>query len=74
MREKISSGITLLFNISLTVFLFLGAVIVLVQLAGVFTLNGAWAVGINSALKLWSIKASVVAAFCGFIVPYLKKK
>ena len=72
MKEKISSCITVLFNVSLAVFLLLGGAIVVVQLISVFLLNGELAVGINGALKLWSIRASVVAAFCGFLVPYLK--
>ena len=72
MKEKISSCITVLFNVSLAVFLLLGGAIVVVQLISVFLLIGELAVGINGALKLWSIRASVVAAFCGFIVPYLK--
>lgn len=73
MKEKISSWITVLFNVSLTLFLLLGGAIVVVQLVSVFLLNGELAVGINDVLKLWSIRASVVAAFCGFLVPYLKK-
>lgn len=73
MKEKISSWITVLFNVSLTLFLLLGGAIVVVQLVSVFLLNGKLAVGINDVLKLWSIRASVVAAFCGFLVPYLKK-
>lgn len=71
MREKMINIITMIFNISLMLFLFLGAAIVLVQLISVFLLDGALASGINGMLKLWSIRASVVAAFCGFIVPYL---
>lgn len=71
MKEKMISVITVIFNISLMLFLLLGAAIVLVQLVSVFLLNGALASGINDMLKLWSIRASVVAAFCGFIVPYL---
>lgn len=71
MREKMINIITMIFNISLMLFLFLGAAIVLVQLVSVFLLDGALASGINGMLKLWSIRASVVAAFCGFIVPYL---
>lgn len=73
MREKIKDWITVLFNVSLMVFLLLGAAIVLVQLISVFLVNGAMAAGVNDMLKLWSIRTSVVAAFCGFIVPYLKK-
>lgn len=72
MKERIASWIIILFNISLAVFLLLGGAIVMIQLVGVFTLNGGLAVGVNDVLKLWSIRASVVAAFCGFIVPYLK--
>ena len=52
MKEKISSCITVLFNVSLAVFLLLGGAIVVVQLISVFLLNGELAVGINGALKL----------------------
>lgn len=72
MKEKIASWITVLFNVSLAVFLLLGAAIVMVQLVSVFLLNGELAAAVNDALKLWSIRTSVVAAFCGFVVPYLK--
>ncbi len=71
MRERLKSAITVVFCISLALFLLLGAAIVIVQLASVFLVNGTMATAVNDALKLWSIRVSVIAAFCGFVVPYL---
>ncbi len=71
MRERLKSTITVVFCISLALFLLMGAAIVIVQLISVFLVNGAMSTAVNDILKLWSIRISVVAAFCGFIVPYL---
>lgn len=74
MKDIVTKVITTIFGIALFAFMLLGIIIVATQLIAVVLGNGALAVGVTSALKLWSIRFSVVAAFCGFAVSYLKPK
>lgn len=74
MKDTLVKIFTLIFQITLPLFLLLGAAVVLVQLVAVIIGNGALAVGVNSVLKIWAIRTSCITAFCGFFLSYLKPK
>lgn len=62
------------FQITLPLFLLMGTVLVLGQLIGAIIGNGALVLGINTALKTYSIWVASICAFSGFIMGYLKNK
>lgn len=62
------------FEITLPLFLLMGTVLVLTQLVGALIGNGAIVLGINSALKTYSIWVASVCAFSGFIMSYVREK
>ena len=62
------------FEITHPLFLLMGTVLVLAQLVGALIGNGAIVLGINSALKTYSIWVASVCAFSGFIMSYVREK
>ena len=62
------------FEITLPLFLLMGTALVLTQLVGALIGNGAIVLGINSALKTYSIWVASVCAFSGFIMSYCREK
>ena len=74
MKENLRKIILPIFTVSLILFMVLGAIIVLVQLFSIITLNGALSESIYGGLKLWAIRFSAVAGFAGFAMSYLKKE
>lgn len=74
MKKTLTSIFMPIFGISLGLFLILGAIIVIVQLFSIITLNGALSVKVYDGLKSWAIRFSVITAFVGFGMSYLKTK
>lgn len=74
MKKTIYNICMVIFEITLPLFLLMGAVLVFTQLIGALTGNGAIVLGINSALKTYSIWVSSICAFSGFIMGYTKDK
>jgi hypothetical protein len=74
MKENLRKIILPIFTVSLILFMVLGAIIVLVQLFSIITLNGALSISVYEGLKLWAIRFSAVAGFAGFAMSYLKKE
>ena len=74
MKKTLTSILMPVFNISLTLFLILGAIIVIVQLFSIITFNGPLSISVYKAFKLWAIRFSAVTAFAGFGMSYLKEK
>lgn len=64
----------IVFEITLPLFLLMGTVLVLTQMIGALLGNGALVLGINSALKTYSIWAASICAFSGFIMSYVREK
>ena len=60
------------FEITLPVFLLMGAVLVFTQLFGAAAGNGAIVMGVNSALKLYATWISCICAFSAFFLSYLR--
>ena len=73
MKKTLASIIRPIFTASLIAFMILGAIIVLVQIFSIITLNGDLSVGVYQGLRLWAIRSSCVAAFAGFAMSYLKE-
>lgn len=74
MKKTIYNICMVIFEITLPLFLLMGAVLVFTQLFGALTGNGAIVLGINSALKTYSIWVASICAFSGFIMGYTKDK
>lgn len=74
MKKTIYNICMIVFEITLPLFLLMGTVLVLTQLIGALLGNGALVLGINSALKTYSIWAASICAFSGFIMSYVRKK
>lgn len=64
----------IVFEITLPLFLLMGMILVLTQLVGALMGNGALVLGINSALKTYSIWVASICAFSGFIMSYVREK
>lgn len=73
MKKTLASIIRPIFTASLIAFMILGAIIVLVQIFSIITLNGDLSVGVYQGLRLWAIRFSCIAAFAGFAMSYLKE-
>lgn len=74
MKKTIYNICMIVFEITLPLFLLMGTVLVLTQLIGALLGNGALVLGINSALKTYSIWAASICAFSGFIMSYVREK
>ena len=74
MKKTLTSILLPVFTITLSLFMILGAIIVIVQLFSLITLNGALSVSVYENLRLWAIRFSVIAGFAGFGMSYLRKK
>lgn len=72
--EALRKVCMVVFKVTLPLFLLMGVVLVLGQLIGAIIGNGALVLGINTALKTYSIWVASACAFSGFIMGYLKKK
>ena len=74
MKVTIYSICRVVFEITLPLFLLMGAILVFGQLIGALMGNGAMVLGLNSALKTYSVWVASVCAFSGFIMSYTRKK
>lgn len=74
MKKTINSICMVVFEITLPLFLLMGAVLVFTQLFGAAMGNGALVKGINTALKTYSVWVASVCAFSGFIMGYTREK
>lgn len=74
MKKTIYNICMVVFEITLPLFLIMGAVLVFTQLFGALVGNGALVLGINSAIKTYSVWAASICAFSGFIMGYTKDK
>lgn len=74
MKKTIYNICMAVFEITLPLFLVLGAVLVFTQLIGALIGNGAIVLGINTAVKTYSIWVSSICAFSGFIMGYTRDK
>lgn len=72
MKKTLYQICMVIFNITLPLFLLMGAVLVFGQLLGAVLGNGTLVLGLNEALKMYSIWVSSICAFSGFIMGYLK--
>lgn len=73
MKNILNNVCMVIFEITLPLFLFMGAVLVFGQLAGAIMGNGALVLGLNNALKTYSVWVASICAFSGFIMGYIKK-
>ena len=64
----------MVFEITLPLFVILGAVLVFTQLVGAILGNGAVVLGIDNALKFYATLISCICAFSAFFSSYLKDK
>lgn len=74
MKKAIYDICMVIFEITLPLFLLMGTVLVLTQLVGALIGNGAIVLGINNALKTYSIWVASICAFSGFIMSYVREK
>lgn len=74
MKKTIYNICMAVFEITLPLFLVMGAVLVFTQLIGALIGNGAIVLGINTAVKTYSIWVSSICAFSGFIMGYTRDK
>lgn len=74
MKKTIYNICMVVFEITLPLFLVMGAVLVFTQLIGALIGNGAIVLGINTAIKTYSIWVSSICAFSGFIMGYTRDK
>ena len=74
MKKTIYSICMVVFEITLPLFLLMGAVLVFGQLIGALMGNGAIVLGLNNAIKTYSVWVASVCAFSGFIMSYVIEK
>lgn len=72
MKQTIYNIALTVFEITLPLFLLMGAVLVFGQFIFAILGNGAAVLGLNSALKTYSIWVASVCAFSGFIMGYTR--
>lgn len=72
MRQMIYKICMIVFEITLPLFILMGAVLVFTQLVGALIGNGALVLGINHALETYSVWVASICAFSGFIMGYVK--
>ena len=70
MKKTIYNICMVVFEITLPLFLLMGAVLVFGQLIG----DGAIVLGLNNAIKTYSVWVASVCAFSGFIMSYVREK
>ena len=74
MKKTIYNICMVVFEITLPLFLLMGAVLVFGQLIGALMGNGAIVLGLNNAIKTYSVWVAIVCAFSGFIMSYVREK
>lgn len=74
MKKTIYSICMVIFEITLPLFLIMGAVLVFTQLIGALLGNGALVMGIDDAIKTYSIWVASICAFSGFIMSYTRER
>lgn len=74
MKKTIYNICMVVFEITLPLFLLMGTVLVFGQLIGALIGNGAMVLGLNTALKTYSIWVASICAFSGFIMSYTREK
>ena len=74
MKKTIYNICMAVFQITLPLFLLMGTVLVFAQLIGALMGNGAIVMGIDDALKTYSVWGASVCAFSGFIMSYTREK
>ena len=74
MKKTIYNICMVVFEITLPLFLLMGAVLVFGQLIGALMGNGAIVLGLNNAIKTYSVWVVSVCAFSVFIMSYVREK
>ncbi|MDR3728340.1 MAG: hypothetical protein Q3X94_00980 [Oscillospiraceae bacterium] len=74
MKKTLYRICVVVFEITLPLFVVLGAVLVFTQLVGAILGNGAVVLGIDNALKFYATLISCICAFSAFFSSYLKDK
>lgn len=74
MKEQLYRILSLIFTVTVILFMLMGASIVLVQLIGIILGNGAMVLGVSKAIKNLSTEIAAVCGFAGFFAAYLKPK
>lgn len=74
MKEQLYRILSLIFTVTVILFMLMGAAIVLVQLIGIILGNGAMVLGVSKAIKNLSTEIAAVCGFAGFFAAYLKPK
>lgn len=74
MREKLYNLCSIVFTISLFIFLLMGFIIVFTQILGIFIKNPDLVISINKLLKIHATHISAIAGFSGFFAYYLKRR
>ena len=72
MKETLKKICLYVFEITLFLFLFLGAIIVLTQLLGCITKDGKLVLAISKSLNQYATWSASACAFAGFIIGYLQ--
>lgn len=74
MKKIIFNLCMAIFEITLPLFLLMGAVLVFGQLIFALMGNGAMVLGLNTAIKTCSIWVASICAFSGFVMGYVREK
>lgn len=74
MKKTLYHICVVVFEITLPLFVILGAILVFTQLVGAILGNGAIVLGIDNTLKFYATLVSCICAFSAFISSYLRDK
>lgn len=74
MKKMLYNICMIIFEVTLPLFLIMGAILVFGQLIGALIGNGAFVQGINDVLKTYSVWIASICAFSGFIMSYTREK
>ncbi|MDR1915482.1 MAG: hypothetical protein LBQ58_02785 [Synergistaceae bacterium] len=74
MKEGLYKGLTVIFTVTLALFMLMGAVIVIVQLIGIVMGNGDMVLSIHNRFNTYAIRVSALCGFAGFFAAYLKPR
>lgn len=74
MKKTLYRICVVVFEITLPLFVILGAILVFTQLVGAIMGNGAVVLGIDNAVKFYATLISCICAFSAFFSSYLKDK
>lgn len=74
MRKIVSKILMIIFNLSLTVFIIMGLVLVLIQVGAMVIANGSLSVGISSMLLKPTVAFSAATGLAGWLYSYVAKK